>query len=86
MKPITIAVEALSRQDSNLLTAEGISKFSFKALNDNNSIISNSLLEEIKLQIFKRRDIALLSLAHFLHDPSCLSGNNNNDEENVFLS
>lgn len=72
LKPVRKAIERLSRQDTNLLTSEGVLKFLFKALEDNASVLSKALLIAIKEEISKRRDKSLISLIKFLHDPSCL--------------
>lgn len=72
LKPARIAIEALSRNDTTLLTAEGVLKFLFQALEKNHSVLALKLLEELKVRIGKRRDKSLLSLLKFLQDPSSL--------------
>ena len=73
LKPVQIAVEALSRHDANLLSSEGILKFLFTSLEENDSMLSTNLLNEIQIQICKRRNVPLVSLLNFLNNPKCLN-------------
>lgn len=79
IQPVKKAVEALSRQDANLLTAEGILKFLFKALQKINSEISIALLSELKKEINNRRDKHIVSLFKVLNNPGCFKINGEDD-------
>ena len=83
LRPVRIAVEALSRHDMNLLTAEGVLKFLFNALAINNSQLSTTLLSKLKIEISKRRNMILVSLLKFLQNSNSLKITKNN--EDVFL-
>ena len=82
LKPVQIAVEALSREDSNLFKAEAILHFLFETLYENKTNFSTKLLTEIKHQISKRRDISLISVIKFLNDPITKYKNNTDNDEN----
>jgi hypothetical protein len=47
LKQVRIAVEALSNNNANLLTSEGIFKFLFSNSEKQNSVLSSMLLKEI---------------------------------------
>lgn len=72
LSPVKYSVEALSRKDANLLTGEGVLKFLFNALQMDNSALSKKLLDELKVQLLKRRNIQTVSLLKFLQDPNNL--------------
>jgi hypothetical protein len=55
LKPIRLAVEALSNHDTNLLTCEEIFKFLFSNLEKQNFALSNMLFKEIRNLLLKRR-------------------------------
>lgn len=69
LNPIKIAVEALSRRDCNLLKAEGVLEVLFKTLKRESSQLSAILIEELKVQLVKRRDKPLITLLKFFHNP-----------------
>ena len=75
LKPVCLAVEALSKQDANLLTSEGIISFLFNSLKKQDSLLSKRLLSELKEYISKRRNVVLISLIRFLHNPHVLQEN-----------
>ncbi|XP_017768021.1 PREDICTED: uncharacterized protein LOC108556411 [Nicrophorus vespilloides] len=66
LKPIKLAVEALSRHDANLVTADAILKFLFDSLRENDDNISYELLEVLLYHVKERRNQDLVSLAKFL--------------------
>ena len=80
LSPLKIAIEALGRIDANLLTGEGVLKFLFNALRVENSDLSNKLLNELQVQISKRRNRSTVSLLKFLQDL-----NQVNDTEDDFF-
>lgn len=82
LKPVLIAVEALSRHDTNLLSSEGILKFPFTTLQNNNTLLSSRLLDEIQISIKKRRNASLVSLLKFLNNPNL--SNTTDDDEGSF--
>lgn len=75
LNPIKLAVEALSKNDANLLAAEGVIKFLFNALSNQNSGLSTEMLESLKHRISQRRNNSLISLMRFLQNPKCIQSN-----------
>ena len=78
LKPIKVAVEALGRRDTNLIISEGILKFLYESLQENNSNISKEILESIKTRIKERRNTDLISLLRYFQNPIFFS-----EEQNV---
>jgi len=68
LAPISAAVEALSRNDSNIFTAQGVINFLENKLN--NSDISKDLLKNIKERLKTRENTELKELSRCLIDPS----------------
>lgn len=64
--PVKLAVEALSRRDSNLLTAEATLHFLFNTLTEQNNELSLNLLKLLKEKISYRRNKPLVSLMLYL--------------------
>lgn len=81
LEPIMLAVEELSKDDANLLTAEGTILYVFQRLKTINTDISKKLLETLKSEIEKRRNKDLITLLYFLHH-----GSFPKQFENEFLS
>ena len=75
LKPIKLAVEALSRRDTNLIMSEGIFKFLLETLKENKSNIAERMLSAIILRIKERRNENLISLIQFLQNPELLKEN-----------
>ena len=73
LKPIKVAIEAFGRRDSNLITSEVILIFLYKCLQENNSNISNELLEATKKRIKERRNINLITLLKYLQNSNFLT-------------
>ena len=65
LKPLSIAVLALSRQHATLLSAEGVLKFLYKELEKASSESWQKLLDSLKLELRKRCDKILMSLIKF---------------------
>ena len=72
LKPIKVAIEAFGKRDANLITSEVILIFLYKCLQENNSNISNELLEATK-KIKERRNINLITLLKYLQNPNFLT-------------
>lgn len=70
LKPIKLTVEALSRSDATIITAEGAISFLFKKLEQCNNDISTIFLSSIKLRVEKRKNTNLITLAKHLHTPN----------------
>ena len=62
LKPIKLAIEALGRQDANLLTADAILKFMIESLQQNDNAISKELSDALLIRINERRNKDLVSL------------------------
>jgi hypothetical protein len=74
LKPVRLAVGALSNHDANLLTSEEIFKFLFSNLEKYNSDFSSSLFKEIKNELLKRKNKVLVSVVKFSSNASYLYG------------
>jgi hypothetical protein len=55
LTPIKLAVDALCRQDANLLTADATIKFMMEALSNQNCAIAKELYDALKFRISQRR-------------------------------
>jgi hypothetical protein len=66
LKPVRLAVEALSNHDANILTSEGIFKFLFSNLEKQNSVLRSMLLKEIGNELLKH--IKYLSKVNCLYE------------------
>lgn len=67
LHPVKLAVEALCRKDSNLISADTTFKFLFDELGKINSTLSNELLIALKERIYERRT-ELSGVIHYLHN------------------
>ena len=59
---------------------EGVMKFLFNALKTDNSVLSLKLMNELKMQLNKRRNKSTVSLLKFLQDPKNLLEKDDEDE------
>ncbi|CAK1597847.1 unnamed protein product [Parnassius mnemosyne] len=69
LTPTKLAVEALSRQDANLLTAEAITDVLLKQLESIDDPLALQLVESLKMKISDRRNTPLISLLRYLNSP-----------------
>lgn len=69
LKPIRVAVEALSRKNVNLLAADSILKFLFTKLENQHTELGDEFLSSLKRKLTDRRSSSLLSAFKYLHDP-----------------
>ena len=69
LSPIKIAVEALCRRDSNLITAEATIKFLLDELNISPSYYSTRVLEAIDQRIIQERYTDASVIIQYLHNP-----------------
>ncbi|CAF4348505.1 unnamed protein product, partial [Didymodactylos carnosus] len=76
MAPIKLAVENLSKENSNLLTADFILEFIFGKLENLKSTISLELHECLKKRIEERMNSDVMSLLKCLNDPSNVPSKN----------
>ncbi|KAG5682601.1 hypothetical protein PVAND_011944 [Polypedilum vanderplanki] len=70
MDPIRVTVLALSRQDATLLTADKALNFMISKLEQLNSDISKTLLDNLKKRIDERWNKTLMDLLNCLRDPN----------------
>lgn len=63
-----MAVEALSRRDATLLTAEGALKFLFQTLKEQNGIFAEEFFEAMQTRINERRNKDLVTLLRYLQN------------------
>ena len=63
----------MGRRDANLLTAEAAFQFAFKELRKNDSDISTEIYNSLVSRIKERRQVNVVSLLKFLHNPGALS-------------
>lgn len=83
-----LAVEALSRQDANLLTAEAIIDVLLKKMESINDPLALKLVDSLKLKISERRNTFLISLLKYLNSPDNFMHNKSNyfiDNNKTFL-
>ena len=69
------AVDGLCRRNATLLTAERIHDFVFKTLSNFNSAYLASLKSHLEVRIKDRRNVCLVHLLKYLHDPDFLMEN-----------
>lgn len=67
-----MAMDEISKDDANLLTAEGAFEFLFLELERLDCTLSSELLDQVKVQLTKRRQKPLVSLLKFLQDPTSI--------------
>jgi hypothetical protein len=74
LKPVPLAVSALSNHAANLLASVGIFKFLFSNLEKQNSSLSRMLLNETRNELLEHRNKDLVFLIKHLRDVCCLHG------------
>jgi hypothetical protein len=74
LKPTELAVKELSKEDSTVLTSEGVFKFLFKNLADQSSDLSQEMLEALRKRYDERRNKDLVSLMRYLQNPEIKQG------------
>lgn len=79
LEPTMLAVQELSKNSANLITAEGTILYVFQKLKQIDSELSKKLLEVIKNEIEKRRNKEIVSLLIFLHQGSYPTKSNDNE-------
>lgn len=79
LKPIQIAVEAMSRRDTNLLAAEAIVITLCTKIKSIPCSLRQKTFDALHQRIEERREKKLYSLLHFLKDPDFFNKNNNNN-------
>lgn len=75
LTPTKLAVEALSREDANLLTAEAIIDVLLKKLESINDPLALQLVDSLELKISERRNTSLISLLKYLNNPDNFMNN-----------
>lgn len=88
LTPTKLAVEALSRQDANILTAEAIIDVLLKKLESIDDPLALKLVDSLKLKISERRNTPLISLIKYLNSPDNFSHNKSSyfiDNNKTFL-
>ena len=71
LKPIEMAVSALSRRDATLLSAEGIYRFFMDQFEKISSIsFSHELKSAVEFRFSERRQYDIINLHRFLHNPT----------------
>ena len=81
LKPITVAQQALCRQDANLLVAEGAYKYLFEKLSSIDHPLAIELYASIKARFIERRPKTLVTLLTYLNNPESI---NNKDPDVIF--
>ena len=79
LKPVKLAVEAMSRQDATLLTAEGIFLFLIREMKKQRTTLAKKLLSTVKNRIQQRRKNDLIKLMRYLQNPNTFSQSDIND-------
>ena len=75
LEPVKHAVDGLYRRKATLLTAERIHDFVFKTLSNFDSAYSASLKSHLEVRIKDKRNVCLVHLLEYLHDPDFLMKN-----------
>ncbi len=70
LEPIKLGIEALSKDDATLLSAEGIFRFIFQKLEENPSDLAGELLRGVKEVTRKRKVTKAASLLKYLNNPN----------------
>lgn len=68
-----MTMNEISKDEATLLTADGAFEFLFDELQRINSKLSMELLEQLKIEVTKRRQKKLVSLMKFFQNPESLS-------------
>ena len=79
LQPMKLAIEALGRRDANLLTEDGILKFIFSQLDNNDSVLHLELKMSLEKRVRERIQNDIFGLLKYLHDPDSIL------EENLFF-
>jgi hypothetical protein len=69
LEPVKLAVEVLSREDATLLTAQTTIDFMLDKLKEQNSVISNELMNNLKRRTDERMNVDVMNLLRSLEDP-----------------
>ena len=77
IKPLTLAVETLGRQDANLLTAKGAMNFLYKKIDECNDVISSTLKLNIERRMKERENCTIIDTL------TCLTNNSKKSSKNV---
>ena len=75
LAPVETAVTELSKNDANLITAEGVYKFLFEKLQPMQTNIAKKLIHAIKIRMDERRDPVLMTLIIYLQSGNISSSN-----------
>lgn len=67
-----MAMDAISRDDANLLTAEGTFEWLFEELKRMNTALSQDLLVQLEVELDQRRQLKIVSLMKFFQNPKSL--------------
>ena len=65
LEPIELAVKELSKNDSNLLKADGVLIFLLNKLQQANTNLAKEMMEALKIRINERRNKDIISLFFF---------------------
>ena len=73
LKRVKLAVEAMCRQNTTLLTAEGIFLFLIREMKKQRTTLAKKLLSAVKNRIQQRRKNDLINLMRYLQNPNTFS-------------
>lgn len=73
LRPLKVAVEALSRQDATILTSDAILSVLLRTIRQIDTPLSDKLYLALEKRVKERRDARLYTLCKFLHNPESLS-------------
>lgn len=80
LHPVKLSVEALSRKDATILTAEAIIDVLINKLRSMENDLARQFVEHLIGKITERRNVNLISLVKYLHNPIAY----NNENERIF--
>lgn len=66
LRPLKMAIEALSRRDSDLLKSEGVLKFVYEELENGNGTLSLEIVCAVQTRITERRNVEVVSILKYL--------------------
>jgi hypothetical protein len=70
LHPIKLCIEALSRRDATILTSEAILNVLMEKLRSMQNDLANRFLENLRNKIDGRRNVNLIAIIKYLHDPN----------------
>ena len=84
LMPVKVVVEALCREDADLMVAETAFNELFKSLKANNSFLATKMLESLRKRVKSRWNPLPAGLLKFLHNPKMIQPQNQKNLDEIF--